>query len=180
MMHADDVALIAIDLQEKLIPSISQSERVIDRTARLLRFARELNIPVLWTEQYPRGLGPTVASIAEALTGCTPMEKTVFGCMGHPPFQKALDRLGRRQLLLTGIEGHICVMQTALGALSEHYEVFVVRDAIGSSTEDELKAGVDRMEKAGATIVTTQMAMFELLGEAGTPEFKRVRPLLKS
>ena len=180
MLQADTAAVIVIDLQEKLLPTIESADRVIQRTARLVRFARALALPVLWTEQYPKGLGPTVAQVAEPLEGLQPIEKTAFGCMAHAPFQLALAQLKRKQLVLAGIEGHICVMQTALGALDEGYEVYVVRDAIGSSAHEELEAGVERMEKAGATIVTTQMAMFELLREAGTPEFKRVLPLLKS
>lgn len=180
MLQADTAAVVAIDIQEKLMPTIQRAERMVERSARLLRFAREIQIPVLWTEQYRKGLGPTIPAVAEALAGLHPIEKTAFGCMAHAPFQQALAGLGRRQLVLTGIEGHICVMQTAVGALAEGYEVFVVRDAIGSSSDEELAAGVARMEKAGATIVTTQMAMFELLREAGTPEFKRVLPLLKS
>lgn len=179
MLQVDTAAVVAIDLQEKLLPTIQHADRVVQRTARLLRFAREFALPVLWTEQYPKGLGATVPEIAEPLEGLQPIDKTVFGCMGHAPFQQALAELRRRQLVLTGIEGHICVMQTALGALGEGYEVFVVRDAVGSSDDEELEAGIERMEKAGATIVTTQMAMFELLREAGTPEFKRVLPLLK-
>lgn len=180
MLQADSAAIVAIDLQEKLLPTIKHADRVVARTARLLKFARELQIPVLWTEQYPKGLGPTVSEIAQPLEGVQPIDKTVFGCMGHPRFEGALSDLGCRQLILTGIEGHICVMQTALGALNKGYEVYVVRDAVGSSEDEELEAGLERMEKSGATIVTTQMAMFELLGEAGTPQFKRVLPLLKA
>jgi nicotinamidase-related amidase len=180
MMHAHELAVVAIDLQEKLLPTIDAAPKVLERASRMLRFARQLNLPVLWTEQYPKGLGATARPVADALEGLTPIEKTVFGCMGHAPFHDALQALGKRQILLTGIEGHICVMQTALGALDAGYEVFVARDAIGSSAPEELQAGLERMEKAGATIVTTQMAMFELLREAGTPEFKRVLPLLKA
>lgn len=179
MLHADTAAVVAIDLQEKLLPTIEDADRVVQRAGRLLHFARELRLPILWTEQYPKGLGATVPAIAAPLEGLQPIEKTVFGCMAHAPFHDALQQTQRRQLLLTGIEGHICVMQTALGALGEDYDVFIVRDAVGSSSGDELEAGLARMERAGATIVTAQMAMFELLREAGTPEFKRVLPLLK-
>jgi nicotinamidase-related amidase len=120
-----------------------------------------------------------VSTIASELDGKTPLEKTAFGCLGDSGFVTALEAAGRRQLLMTGIEAHICVMQTALGALNQGYEVFIPRDAVGSRFPAEREAGLHRLEAAGAELVTTEMAMFEILREAGTPEFKKVLPLLK-
>ncbi|GMU91706.1 MAG: hypothetical protein AMXMBFR4_07640 [Candidatus Hydrogenedentota bacterium] len=179
MLDRGACALLVIDYQEKLLPKIHGAEAVAEQAVKLIRFARELGLPILWTEQYPKGLGRTVAPITEELKGFTPIEKTAFGCLGDAAFTKALEDTGRKQLLLTGIEAHVCVMQTGLAALEEGYEVYVPRDAIGSRSEKEYEAGLERLEAAGAEIVTTEMAMFEALREAGTPEFKRVLPLIK-
>lgn len=179
MLDRDACALVVIDYQEKLLPKIHGAEAVAEQAVKLIRFARELGLPILWTEQYPKGLGRTVAPITEELKGCTPIEKTAFGCLGDAAFSKFLEDTGRKQLLLTGIEAHVCVMQTGLAALEEGYEVYVPRDAVGSRSEKEYEAGLKRLEAAGAEVVTTEMAMFEALREAGTPEFKRVLPLIK-
>ena len=179
MLDRDAVALVVIDYQEKLLPKIRDADAVSGQAIKLIRFARELSIPTLWTEQYPKGLGHTIGPIAAELTGVTPIEKTAFGCLGDPAFAQALDRSGRRQLLLTGIEAHICVMQTALLAIEKGYTVFIPRDAVGSRSEREYDAGLDRLERAGAELVTTEMAIFEMLREAGTPEFKKALPLIK-
>jgi nicotinamidase-related amidase len=179
MLDRDAVSLVVIDYQEKLLPKIRCADEVSAQAIKLIRFARELDIPVLWTEQYPKGLGRTVLPIAEELTGISVFEKTAFGCLGDPAFTNALDATRRRQLLLTGIEAHICVMQTALLAIDKGYRVFIPRDAVGSRSESEYNAGLDRLERAGAELVTTEMALFEILREAGTPEFKKTLPLFK-
>jgi len=179
MLKRDKAALLVIDFQEKLLPTISNHETIVPSTVKLIRFCKELGIPVLWTEQYPKGLGHTVHELKSELDGLAPIEKTEFGCTGNPDFDKALEQSGRSQLLVTGIEGHICVMQTVLNALDTQKEVYVATDAIGSSSVSQCEAGIERMAKHGAEMVTSQMAMFEILGKAGTPEFKQVMPLLK-
>ncbi|MDZ4858433.1 MAG: hydrolase [Candidatus Hydrogenedentes bacterium] len=179
MLNRDNAALIVIDYQEKLLHKIHNGGEITEKAIKLIRFARELDIPILWTEQYPKGLGHTVEPIAAELAGSSAIEKTAFGCLGSPAFSEALKATGKKQLLLTGIETHICVMQTGLAALQQGYEVFVPRDAVGSLSESEYDAGLDRLARAGAELVTTQMALFELLQEAGTPEFKRAQAYLK-
>ncbi len=179
MLKRESVALVVIDFQEKLVPVIAGAEAAVACTNRLIRFARTLDVPILWTEQYPKGLGATVDAVAQELEGIEVLEKTSFGCMGDLGFRKALEGTGKTQLLVTGIEAHVCVMQTVLAALHEGFEVFVVRDATSSQAEAEHEAGLARMAAAGAEIVTTQMAMFEILREAGTPEFKQEMKLLK-
>ncbi len=179
MLERAKTALVVIDFQEKLLPTIHQGEAALEKALRLIRFARELGLPVLWTEQYPKGLGPTVAAAADALAGLTPQAKTSFGCVGDAGFRDALAATGATQVLITGIEAHVCVLQTALGLRELGLEVFVARDAVSSSAPEECAAGLERMASNGVQLVTVQMAMFELLREAGTPEFKRVLPLLK-
>ncbi len=179
MLRQDDVALLVIDFQEKLLPKIEHQEAIVPVTLKLIEFCRGLDVPILWTEQYPKGIGPTVDPIKEKLEGVDALEKTEFGCMANEGFAKRLKASGKKQLLVTGIEAHICVMQTVLSALDEGLEVFVAQDAVGSRRSDDRAAGLHRMEKAGAEIVTSEMAMFEILRKAGTPEFKQAMPLFK-
>ncbi|MCP4641659.1 MAG: hydrolase [bacterium] len=179
MIRRDGIVLLVIDFQDRLLPKIPVASAIIPQVKRMVRFCRELKIPILWTEQYPKGLGGTVNDVACELKGMDPIEKTAFGCMGDAGFVDALKATARKQLLITGVEAHVCVMQTALEAIEQGYEVFIVRDAVGSRAKREFKAGVARMRDAGAELVTAEMAMFEILRQAGTPEFKRVLPLLK-
>ena len=179
MLHRDTTVLVVIDFQERLMPKIPVAEPVLGNAVKLIRFARELALPILLTEQYPKGLGRTVPEIAAELEGVVPIEKTAFGCMGDSAFVEALEATGCKQLLMTGVETHVCVMQTSLAALDAGYEVFIPRDAVGSREKYNYKAGLARMDRAGAQLVTTEMAMFELLREAGTPTFRRVLPLIR-
>lgn len=179
MLRRDDVVLVVIDLQDGLLPKISGGDDVVEKAAKLIRFARTLDLPVVWTEQYPKGLGVTNERVARELGGLKALEKVSFGCFDGPGFEDALVATGRNQLLVTGIETHVCVMQTALVALSKGYEVYVPRDAVGSRYSSDYEAGLARMQAHGGEIVTAEMAMFEVLGAAGTPEFKKVLPLLK-
>lgn len=179
MLDRNKTVLVVIDFQEKLLPTIPVADEVLPQAIKLIRFARELAIPILWTEQYPQGLGNTAPEIAAELEGLTAIEKTSFGCMGDAGFARALADTGRTQLLLTGVETHVCVMQTALAAVEQGYEVYVPRDAAASQEKRQYKAALRRMERAGVVLGLTQMMLFELLGEAGTPEFKKALPLLK-
>lgn len=179
MLHKDSAVLIVVDFQEKLVPKIPVADAIIEQTVQLIRFSRELGIPVLWTEQYPKGVGVTSRRIANELKGFSPIEKMAFGCFDVPAFAEAMEKTERKQLVITGIEAHVCIMQTALQAQERGLEPFVVRDAIGSRAKLEYKAGLERLQQAGVALVTTEMAMFEMLRVAGTPEFKRVLPFLK-
>jgi nicotinamidase-related amidase len=179
MLNQTDTVLCVIDLQDGLLPKIRMADEVMARAIKLIRFARLLEIPILWTEQYPKGLGPTNAAVAKELEGLKPIAKVAFGCFGAPEFVGALKDTGRKQPLVAGIEAHVCVMQTVLSALSSGYEVYVPNDAVSSRHEHDYNAGLARMQVSGATIVTTEMAIFEILRAAGTPEFKKVLPLIK-
>ena len=179
MLNRDSAVLVVIDFQEKLLPKIPVADALIRAAVKLIRFTRELALPILWTEQYPKGLGATVDAIAGRLAGHSAMAKTSFGCFGDPGFRHALSSTGRAQLIVTGIETHVCVMQTVIEALEHRCEVFVPRDAVASRAKADHKAGLSRMKQAGAQLVTTEMAMLEILREAGIPEFKRVLPLIK-
>jgi nicotinamidase-related amidase len=174
-------ALLVVDLQEKLVPSIHQHETVIRNTEVLIRLAQLLEIPVVLTTQYARGLGPTVPAIAQLLEAVPPIDKTSFGCFGSDQFRDTLRELpGRRTTaLLCGIEAHICVMQTALGALQNGYVVHVASDAVGSRSEMNYQLGLQRMEAAGAVLSSTEMMMYELLRRSGTAQFKEMLNYIK-
>ena len=180
-LSAERAALVVVDIQEKLLPPIYEKERLVRNSQLLLRLAGILNIPVVATTQYAKGLGKTVPEIASLLLAAEPIDKLQFGCFASPQFCSALKALpGRRNtVLLCGMETHICVMQTALGALEQGYLVHVASDAVGSRSEWNWKVGLERMRAAGALISSTEMIIYELLGGSGTAEFKQMLQYLK-
>jgi len=180
-LSADQAALVVVDIQEKLLPPIHQKEQLVRNSQLLLRLAGILKIPVVATTQYAKGLGKTVPEIASLLPPDEPIDKLQFGCFASPEFRSALKALpGRRNtVLLCGMETHICVMQTALGALEQGYLVHVASDAVGSRSEWNWKIGLERMRAAGALISSTEMIIYELLGGSGTAEFKQMLQYLK-
>ena len=179
LIRAAESVLIVIDMQERLVPAMQEPGRTIRNSRRLIAAARELDVPVLLTEQYPQGLGRTVRDIAEVSGDAPVLEKLHFSCMEDAGFTAAFRALGRRQAVIAGMEAHICVMQTAASLMEEDYEVFVVSDATASRTAESERACIDRLGALGAGIVTTEMAIYEWLGQAGTPAFKRLLPLVK-
>lgn len=180
-LEADHCALVVVDIQQKLLPPIFNNDLLLRNSQLLVRLAKILSIPVLLTTQYSKGLGTTVPEIASLLDGTQVIDKLEFGCFGSNVFREALKSLSghRNTALLCGMEAHICVMQTALGALNEGYLVHVASDAVGSRAEWNWKIGLDRMRDAGAVISSTEMMMYELLRCSGTPAFKELLPYLK-
>jgi nicotinamidase-related amidase len=174
-------ALVVVDIQEKLLPPIFNKEALVKNSQLLIRLAKILDLPVMVTTQYTKGLGPTVPEIASLLADVTPTDKLEFSCFGSDAFRSHLKALpgDRNTVLLCGMEAHICVMQTALGALNEGYLVHVATDAVGSRAESNWKIGLDRMKAAGAVMSSTEMMMYELLRCSGTPAFKELLPYLK-
>ena len=180
LIRPETTALVVIDLQQKLVPAIETREEVLQNTKQLIRLAQTLDLRTLMTTQYRQGLGETVPEIAE-LAGLEPIDKVCFGCLGDDAFRATLSEtiLEGGTLLLAGIEAHICVMQTALGALDEGYRVHVAEDAVGSRSATNKAAGIERMRGAGAVISSTEMAIYELLGRSSRAEFKAMLPHLK-
>lgn len=181
LLQRDDVALLVIDLQEKLVPAIFEKERVLHNTRLLLNLAKLLQLPIILTTQYAKGLGPTVAEIAGEVPDVTPLDKLQFGCFNNRDFCRRLGELSGTQktLLVAGIESHICVTQTVLGALDQGFTVHVAADAVGSRAAFNWHIGLERMKAAGALISSTEMIVYELLAQSGTEEFKRMLTLLK-
>ena len=181
LIRAEESCLIVIDMQERLVPAMQAPARTIRNARVLITAAAELDVPVLLTEQYPKGLGATVPELAKAAAGAnaTILPKMHFSCMEDADFAAAFKATGRKQAIIAGMEAHICVMQTAVSLMDQGYEVFVVTDATSSRTLESEKACLDRLQASGAGIVTTEMVVFEWLGRAGTPAFKALLPLIK-
>lgn len=181
-LEAEQCALIVVDMQEKLLPPIWEKERLVKNVQLLIRLAGILKIPALVTTQYAKGLGNTVPAIAEMLPNTQAIDKMMFSCFGSDAFCSMLKRLPgqRTTVLLCGMEAHICVMQTALGALREGYLAHVAADAVSSRTQLNWQIGLDRMRAAGTILSSTEMMLYELMRSSGGPAFKELLPYLKS
>ncbi len=181
-LEPEQCALVVIDIQEKLLPPIFQKEQLVRNAQLLIRAAGILKIPALVTTQYAKGLGATVPEVATLLAGSEPIDKTPFSCFGSDAFCASLKRLPgqRNTLLLCGMESHICVTQTALGALRDGYLVHIASDAVSSRTEWNWKIGLERMRAAGAVISSTEMMIYELMRASSSAAFKELLPHLKN
>jgi|SRR6516165_1169773 len=181
LLQADQCALVVVDMQEKLLPPIFNKDQLIKNSQLLIRLARVLNIPLVVTTQYAQGLGAVVPEVASLIGDARFIDKLDFSCFGSNDFRSILKSLpgNRNTVLLCGMEAHICVMQTALGALNDGYLVHVASDAIGSRVRWNWDIGIDRMRAAGAVISTTEMMIYELLRCSGTQQFKEILPYLK-
>ena len=178
LMSRGDTALVVIDVQEKLISLIPGFGRIVWNIGRLIDGCKILNVPLLGTEQYPKGLGGTVRELADR-TG--PLAaKLNFSCCACDEFWQKLAALDVPKVLLCGIEAHVCIQQTALDLLAAGYRVFLAVDAIGARFEIDCQVALRRMDSAGATLTTTEAALFELCEVAGTPEFKQLSALVKN
>ncbi len=180
-LEVERCALLVIDIQEKLLPPIHEKERLVRNTQLLLRLAGILKIPTIATTQYEKGLGKTVPEVAYLLPQSAFVDKLEFGCFNNGSFCANVRGLPgqRNTVLLCGMETHICVMQTALGALNRGYLVHVAADAAGSRTQFNWKIGLERMRAAGAVISSTETIIYELLRASGTAAFKEMLPYLK-
>lgn len=179
LIKAGRSVLVVIDMQQRLVPAMLAPARTLKNAALLIEAAREMDVPVMLTEQYPKGLGHTVSEVADVAAGCPVFEKVHFSCMEDQAFAEALNDLGRQQVVLAGMEAHICVVQTAASLLEAGYEVFVASDATAARSAASEDACLKRLSAAGVGIVTTEMVVFEWLGKAGTPSFKKMLPKVK-
>ncbi|MFD2207256.1 hydrolase [Kiloniella antarctica] len=179
LMDAENSVVVVIDVQERLAPAINDLDKILQSHDLVLKTATELSVPVFVTEQYPKGLGRTIERLKGFYDSKNVFEKLSFSSVGCASFMEALAALGRTQIIVTGTETHVCVMQTVLQLLDERYDVFVVADAVGSRTEENKRLGLERMIRSGAEVVSSEMVMFEMLKKAGTPEFKALSSLLK-
>ncbi len=176
LITREESLLVIIDVQKKMMPPIADGQRVLDNVVRLLRFSEILGLPVILTEQ--NKLGDTMPEVLAARPGLEPIRKWEFGCFGCQEFVDRVRTLGRNTLILAGVEAHICVAQTALQGVAS-YTVHVVGDATSSRDRDNWKVALKRMRQAGVVVTSTEMVMYELMGRAGTDEFRAVLPLVK-
>jgi nicotinamidase-related amidase len=179
MLTISDSVLLVIDVQEKLFHVMYQQEQLADNLQRLIKGIQVLEVPVLVTEQYPQGLGSTIPEIAQLLTAVKPYPKVNFSCCGDEAFLQAFKRLGRKQVLIAGIESHICVYQTAADLIAAGYEVYVVSDAVSARTEQNKDTGIKMMLQSGAKLTSTEAALFELLKVAKGDKFKAISQIVK-
>jgi nicotinamidase-related amidase len=174
-----DTAVAVIDVQEKLVVAMDEVvyEDMLSNTVKLVKGAKVLGIPVIATQQYTKGLGATVKELAGDIDGH--VEKVTFSCCGEPSFNEQLKAKGIKNVVITGMETHVCVLQTVLDLLEAGYNVHVAADAVCSRSDFNWQIALDMMEKAGAVITCAEAVLFMLLGQAGTPEFKEISKLVK-
>jgi nicotinamidase-related amidase len=177
LMSRGDTGLLVIDVQEKLLGAIADGDRVVWNIRRLIDAAKALGLPIAATEQYPKGLGPTVGVLAERL-GPMP-SKLSFSAGGCPGLLEDFKARGIHKVLVCGVEVHVCVQQTVLDLLADGWRAYVAVDAVGSRFEIDYRTALGRMDSAGATLTTTESAMFEWCAAAGTPEFKQISQLAR-
>ena len=173
MLERDNAVVVVVDLQEGFRPVVREFDEVAGNVAKLVQGANALGVPVFASEQYPRGLGRTVPEVAQHLAGVEPVEKVAFSAADE------IELGSHGQAIICGIEAHICVWQTARGLIDQGIEVHVARDAVGSRTQANRDLGVELIERAGGSPTSVETALFELLGRAGTDEFKTVQKIIK-
>jgi nicotinamidase-related amidase len=200
LLKRDDAVLVVIDVQERLLPFIHESELTVRQVVRLVRGFQILGLPILVTEQYRKGIGPTDERVVDAVIRpesvdeplppvyardsarpesqpppalFQPLEKMTFSCAEHPPFMEALRATGRRQVLLCGIESHVCVLQTALQLVERGFDVFLAADAVSSRNPRNVEIALRRLEREGVHLTSVEAGVFEMMHVSGTPEFKR-------
>ena len=173
-----DSALLVVDVQEKLLPLIHDQQRILWNIGRLLDGARILEVPAAATEQYPKGLGPTVSDVGKRIKGPLP-QKLAFSCGACPEIFQAWHERGIYKIVVAGIEAHVCVLQTALDLLADGFRVHVVVDAVGSRQILDRDTAVRRMDSSGAVLTTTETVLFEWCEVAGTTEFKEISQLVR-
>lgn len=178
MLNPQTTALLVIDVQGNLARSVDSSEQLIANIRRCILAANILNVPIIWIEQYPQGLGETVPEIAELLSQQV-LTKTTFSCCGSDQVMDELSRLDRKQLLVCGIETHVCVYQSVAELLQRGYQVELITDAVSSRTIQNRELGINKMTSLGAGITSTEMAIFELTGDSAADCFRDILPLVR-
>ena len=180
MLDIQECCLVVVDVQGKLAQLMHGREGLFKNIQILIKAAKILNIPILWCQQCPESLGETVPEVAELLTDDNePINKASFSCCGSEQFNSELKNLGRRQVLMCGIETHVCIYQTASDLLERGYGVSVIADAVSSRTLENKQIALEKMKNAGVDVSSTEMALFELLRTAEHPQFKQVAKLIK-
>lgn len=174
-----ETAAVVIDIQEKLLPHIYEGKTTLDNCLKLIEGLQVLHVPVITTQQYTKGLGPTEPSIADKFSEFNYIEKNSFSCFEEPAFKEEITILNKQNIILCGIESHVCVLQTCLDLLDNGFRPVVVKDCISSRKPDDKIVAIERMRQEGARITTLESILFELTGKAGNETFKQISRLIK-
>lgn len=174
LLNKEDSILLLIDVQEKLTPAVLDHKALIAHCEWLLKLACQMSVPILVSEQYPKGLGLTLESLRAYVNQDDCLEKVHFSCMGDTQYVQRVQQFHKNQAILIGIEAHVCVLQTALEMKQQGFDVFVVVDAVSSRGEQNLKYALKRMKQEGVHLITSEMVFFEWVRKAGTQEFKEL------
>ena len=179
MLTTDNSVLLLVDIQGKLAHSMHAKESLFQNLKKLVKGMRVLKIPILWAEQNPKGLGPTVPEIADLLPDLEPIPKNSFSCHANNEIRQALENLNRRNILVAGIETHVCVYQTVRDLSKAHYDVQLVADAVSSRTIENKQIGLEKCKSTGTEITSVETALFELLQVAGGDRFKAILEIVR-
>lgn len=179
ILKKESSALIIIDLQERILPVIRNIDVVVENTIKLIKGFKVLQLPIYFTEQYPKGLGPTSQKIIDELEGHKAIQKMSFSCSGAGEFFDELHKKKLSQIIVCGFESHVCVQQTVLDLLANNFQVNLVADAVSSRKETDYSIALERMRKVGAEVTTTESVLFELLEVCGTTAFKEISKIVK-
>lgn len=179
LLKPEQTALLIIDIQERILPVINNHQLVVDNTLKLIKGFKVLSLPIYFTEQYPKGLGPTTRSILDELGDFKPFDKMSFSCSGAGDLFEEFQKQNLSQIVVCGIEAHVCVQQTVLDLIENESQVNVAADAVSSRKEMDYQTALERMRVHGAEITTTESILFELLNVCGTPQFKEISKIVK-
>jgi nicotinamidase-related amidase len=179
MLTSANAVLVIVDVQGRLAQLMADKETLFINLQRMIRSARALSIPILWVEQNPAKLGPTIDEVADLLPELEPIAKTSFSCAGNREFMAVLKQRSRKQVLVVGIEAHVCVYQTAVDLAAAGYAVEVVEDAISSRSAANKAVALRRMAASGVGLTSTEMALFELMGDCEHPAFRDIQAIIK-
>ena len=179
LLDKEHTGVVIIDVQEKLMQVMGQKQKVLDNIIRLLHLSQLYRLPVILTEHYRKWLGPTLPVIVEALPYYNPIDKMHFNCCDVGAFNDRLNSEGLRNIIVTGVESHICIFQTCVSVLEKGYSVHIPQDAVDSRTDENWRVGLRLMEKAGAVITSTEAIIYQLLKKAGTKEFNKILKIIR-
>lgn len=180
MLNTEDSLLVIIDIQEKLVNAVPDGKEIVSNFEKIAHCADILNIPTIVTEQYPKGLGQTVKDLKDSISeGTFTVEKTYFSAMRENDFKNGISSLGRKQIILGGIETHICVLQTAYDLIKEGYEVYILKDCTSSRNPSDNETGIELLKQYGAKVTRSEIAIFEWLKSSKNPHFKEIQTLIK-
>ena len=179
MISLNESVLVVVDVQEKLFPLISQKKKLIKNINILLKIFSQLNLPIFISEQYPRGLGKTIPEIEINTKKVIKNEKTTFSCWKNLNFRRNLTRISKKQIIVCGVETHICVFQTCMDLFNNSFEVFVSEDAVNSRNNESHLLGIERMRSKGINVVNSEMVLFELIEDSKHKEFKELSMLIR-